>query len=108
MATQGVVSLVRDGEVAMKFVAGCNGQNAKLLALSVRTDGVGNLDSALRLGLACGFGCPECLVVVGKDGHVTHALGDPVSPLFRQTFADPNFNPRWELGSADYVEVVEQ
>lgn len=58
-----------------------------------------------REGPALGFGCPRCLVVM--DEREALGAGDELAPLYRQTFDDPRFNPRWQHGTAHHVEVVE-
>jgi hypothetical protein len=49
---------------------------------------------------------------LGAEGEeLEHRTGeDHLSKLydrFKRTFDDPRFNPRWERGTAEYVEVVE-
>lgn len=106
MATQGIVSVTRDGRAIVKAVAGCNGMQAGKLveAIKARRELV-NAETVMLMAQRAFFGCPACLVVLDEQ----EALGaiDELPSLYRQTFDDPRFNPRWHRGTADYVEVVE-
>ena len=53
-----------------------------------------------------GFGNEHNLVVQSTDTVYTECEGE-LSPLYREKFSDPRFNPRWECGTAAYVEVVD-
>lgn len=107
MATQGIVSMVRDGEVVLKFVAGCDGMKAEHLANILRVGGVvPSLEQAYELATAVGFGSTDSLVVLDPTDYLYKGY-DEVGRLYRSTFNDPNFNPRWKRGTADYTEVVD-
>ncbi len=104
--TQGLVTIQKDGKVVVKIVAGCNGKIAKTLASAIQDLGrVPKLREAYDLAQKAGFGSKECLVVVGARSFF-HQCDEPLSQLFRETFKQPRFNPRWDLGTADYVRVV--
>ena len=51
------------------------------------------------------FGCRECLVVMDNK-NVVFKGGDELGPLYRETFNDPSFNPRWKSGIADIVIIL--
>lgn len=104
--TNGIVSITRNGKTVFKVVAGCDGYNAPKLAQAIRETGPSTLDQVYDLALDCDFGCKECLVVIGECGE-RYEGDEPLGPLYRSTFADPRFNPRWERGTAAYVEVIE-
>lgn len=106
MATQGLVSIVRDGKVQFKAVVGCDGMNAPELASLVREFPPETIADLYRLCSEAGFGCEDCLVLQSETGVVSECRDDP-GPLYREKFSDPRFNPRWKHGTADYVEVVE-
>ena len=118
MATQGIVSVVRGGAVLLKVVAGSDGYNAPKLAEALRAwfeaneflyatdDERMDARTAYCLASMIGFGA-DCDRVVVMPDEVFHQCDDELGPLYRQTFADPRFNPRWEYGTADYIEVVD-
>ncbi len=106
MATQGLITIQKNGTVAMKIVAGCNGMQAPALAAAIRRRGhiPGPLE-VYTLALGMDFGCKDCLVVVDKKMCFYQCDG-PVGRLYRRTFRQPRFNPRWNRGTADHVRVV--
>lgn len=107
MATQGVVTIKHDDKVVMKFVAGCDGMKAPLLARRLRESGeVPSLEAAYDLATKVGFGSESCLVVMDETREVFRGDED-LGPLYRQTFDQAEFNPRWEYGTADYIIVVD-
>lgn len=105
MATQGVLSVVRGGEVVVKLVTGSDGYQLPKLAEVIRekrlVDVVDIYVEAERLHIgSCGS-----LYVFDRDGScVTN--GDDLPDKYRETFTVPQWNPRWERGTADYIEVV--
>jgi len=108
MATQGIVSVVVGDKTVAKAVAGSDGYNANLLAEVIRrghlTTPADIFDAAKRVG----FGDAEVdLVVQGPDVNLFEGDED-LSGLYldRTKFQDPRFNPRWEHGTADHVEIV--
>jgi hypothetical protein len=105
MATQGIVSLVKNGAVALKCVAGCDGYNAPKVADWLRENPDADGRAVYRACIDVGFGCRDCLVVLTPNFHVAECEND-LSPLYRKTFLDPRFNPRWDCGLAAHVEVV--
>jgi hypothetical protein len=106
MATQGLVSIVRDGKVQFKAIAGCNGMQSPTLAAAIRESPPETIDELALLCCGASFGCCDCTVIQGEAGVITSAK-DELGPLYAEKFSDPRFNPRWYLGTADYVEVVE-
>lgn len=101
--TNGIVSVLKNGEVALKVVAGCDGYNADALAGLLTPDT--HPEVAWRLALEAGFGCEDCLVVQHPGGDVYRGEGE-LNPLYRERFSDPRFNPRWECGLCGHVRVV--
>ncbi len=112
MATQGLVTIRKAGAVVMKFVAGSDGQHAEKLAQWLNTHGVpATLIEAQELALARNFGSRDTLVVVDTDLVRYQDDEYPDLPeqesLYRKTFEDPAFNPRWSLGIADYTVIID-
>ncbi|QQR82597.1 hypothetical protein IPJ70_00590 [Candidatus Campbellbacteria bacterium] len=108
MATQGVVSVVKNGVVVLKVVAGCDGYNAALLGNTIRGMGIiPDAENAYDLAFKLRFGEVECLVAMDQRTEVFRGHDEIDSTRYRATFSDPRFNPRWEQGTADFVEVVE-
>ena len=106
MATQGIVSIVNEqGETLVKAICGCDGYNAEKLATWLKENPTLDLFEIHRKALELDFGCTDDLVVMSAKE--TYFLGDDDLPdLYRQTFSDPRCNPRWNIGTAPYVEVV--
>jgi hypothetical protein len=106
MATQGVVSVIKDGKVVIKAVAGCNGYNAPSLADSLADQrGEMTADGVYHLALSFEFGCNDCLVVMDRENIIHYGLDEP-NMYYRGTFDMPEWNPRWLHGTADYVMIV--
>src|SRR5262245_6259238 len=100
MATQGLVTVLVDGEVYMKIVTGSDGKLAQRVANAMRS--VSRLPTAKEaygLALNLGFGQSESLVVVTENGGM-YTDGD-IPELYHTTFHNPWFNPRWDCGLVD-------
>lgn len=106
MGTNAVVSVVRNGKTVVKAVTGCDGQSAsdlaKLIAQRRRTDALGVLAAAKEVS----FGCEDCLVVMDKHEIYAKDAEDLMGGLYYTKFDDPEFNPRWDRGTAAYVFTV--
>ncbi len=108
MATQGIVTIVHDGEVVMKFIVGCDGMNAGKLARALKKKGiVPKLAEAYNLARELDFGSPTSLVIMGEKRSKFDGCIGRLPRLYRQTFSQPRFNPRWKYGTASHVKVVE-
>lgn len=112
MGTQAVVSIRQDGQMAMKVVVGVNGEKARTFAKAIERLGrVPSLAEADALAESIRFGGSEDRVVmtaaqVYSEGALASA--DEVGwELYRSTFGQPEFNPRWEHGTADYTLIVD-
>jgi hypothetical protein len=104
--TQGMVTILCGGKVAMKIVVGCDGYNASKVSAEVRAMGrTPTVAEALELSERIGFGCDACRVVV-TENEAACRDGD-AHQRYRDTFSQPLFNPRWECGLAERLEVVE-
>lgn len=111
MSTQGILSITRNGAVAVKVVAGCNGYNIPALAEAIRQCPTTDVDSVHALCIEHKVGCNSCLVVQNSpDGYVSgidRDDRDAIPATYKAKFADPKFNPRWEHGTAEFTEIVE-
>ncbi len=110
MGTQAIISIRKNGNMEMKIIAGINGANASAVAKAIRKLGeVPTLNKAYDIAVENEFGVEESLVVMTALDHLFKDgdLSDELSDRYYKTFDNPNFNPRWEQGFADYVEIVD-
>lgn len=105
MATQGLVTIIKDKKVFIKVVSGCNGFNAKNLAESIKTLKLQTIEEIYDQALKDKFGCTACLVVYDKN-HAIKMDDEKLSGLYTKTFNKPKFNPRWDCGTADCIEII--
>jgi hypothetical protein len=106
MATQGIVTVTKDEAVVLKVIAGSDGKNAKKLAATLREMRPPFVAKQVyAIAKQCKFGSEHDLVVLTEKVEYSKCI-EPISPLYRSTFSQPQFNPRWECGIADYVEVI--
>jgi len=107
--TQGIVSVFENNQVILKAVAGCDGYEAEKLARRIKAEGLRDAESVYKAAMEVGFGSEESLVVLDSE-RIYYPYGDnQVGPLYRQTFSNPKFNPRWQCGSVedDCLAIVE-
>lgn len=107
--TQGLLSITYGGTVLRKIVTGADGQVMPELARRLRTSPT--LDHR-QLLLLCGELDLDVLVQVSASECYRMENGKPellleLPELYQIKFTDPGFNPRWEAGTAAYVELVE-
>jgi hypothetical protein len=101
--TNGVVSVLVGGKVALKVVCGCNGNYAYALAHLLKVEPeVPPADIVRGFAEAVDFGCKDCLVIQTPEEDLFH---EELDPRYRETFSDPEANPRWRH-KADYTELV--
>lgn len=105
MATQGMVVVMDAGGVLVKAVCGCDGYRARALADVVRRRNLRTAQDVFTAAKRVGFGCTNDLVVMDRNTTCTEC-SDDLPPLYRDTFADPRFNPRWECGLCGNTEIV--
>ncbi len=105
MAIQGVLSVIRDGKVIIKLVTGSDGGKLPELADVVRREKLDDTGRIYLEALKLGIGSMENLFVFDETSHRTNS-GEGLG-YYRDTFHNPTWNPRWESGTADYVEVVD-
>jgi hypothetical protein len=108
MGTQGVLSLVdKKGETVIKVVVGRDGQLLDALMGTIQKDKLTTVEQIHVAAMKQGFGCGHDLVIMNKmQAIVMGSDGKAMGPLYRSTFHDPRFNPRWEHGTADHVLVA--
>lgn len=105
MATQGIVSVQSGGRVVMKLVAGNDGNLAQKVADRLRSSWPLSADAAYDLARKIGFGCRESLVVL-TESETKYKGSVELDDRYYDTLQDPEFNPRWEQGTADHVVVI--
>ncbi len=106
MATQAVVSVVRNGNTVVKCVAGCEGFNADALAAVIATRHIDTVQGVHNAAIEVGYGCNDCLVTQGEDETIYQGSGE-LSTLYSSKFDDPHFNPRWGVGWAAWITTVD-
>jgi len=107
MATQGIISIVKGDKVILKCVAGCDGYNAHDAAIAIKKANKYDLKTIYDICLRNNFGCYHgCLIVQSENDFMTFDKEDPLPELYIEKFNDPNFNPRWERGTASYTEII--
>ena len=103
--TQGLVTILKNNVVVMKIVAGSDGMNAGKVARAIRKLGrVPTFEEALDLARRNGFGSSG-LVVIDPTRAISEFDG-PLGKLYRSTFNQPRFNPRWERGTTSCFRLI--
>lgn len=110
MATQGVLSIVVNGKVILKLVTGSNGYDIPKIAEEVKRKRIVNIEDLKALCYEMDFTPPYLTIqssptdfwCIEEDTNL-----EDLNELFEIKFNEPEFNPRWSCGLADYVEVVE-
>lgn len=107
MATQGILSIVINGQVVAKAVTGYDGYEMPNIADDVKKNGVTTAQGLLDLCRKHGL-CGESLIVQSSPTEWLGDCGEDELPeLYVNKFSEPNFNPRWKYGTAEYTEVVD-
>ncbi|MBP6931686.1 MAG: hypothetical protein KBD48_00700 [Candidatus Pacebacteria bacterium] len=103
--TQGLITVLLDGKVAMKIVTGCNGMYARKVAKSIRKlERVPTIEEAYEIAIK-EFDSKETLVVLDHE-KVRFDGEEELSSLYRSTFDRPRFNPRWDIGICEHISIV--
>lgn len=115
--TQGMLTILSRKEnpiediVLYKIVAGCEGHHEYLQDLAVRLryllinkKSEVTLEEIYNISIEY-IGCSDCLAIVGQDG-VYFKGEDELSELYRKTFDQPYFNPRWECGLGFVLTLI--
>lgn len=91
----------------MKIVVGCEGMRAKQLKDAIVKKGrIPSAKAVYRVASQIGFGCKECRVVITKTENCFKGDGG-LDERYQQTFERASFNPRWEHGTADHIEIAD-
>ena len=107
MATQGLLSIVINGQVAVKAVTGCDGYEMPNIARDVKKNRVTDAQGLLKLCHKHGLGGDSLIVQSSPTKWLGDYDEDELPELYAENFNDPNFNPRWKYGTAEYTEVVD-
>jgi len=108
MATQGILSIVRNNKVVAKIVAGSDGYNIPALAKSLRKNPTVDPDELMERAREHGLSGNSLIVQSSPDDWICDGEDtDELPELYRDKFFDPRFNPRWAAGTAEYMEIVE-
>jgi len=97
--TQGLITITRNGQTALKAVCGCNGNRAEALAALIRARRLSSIEEIYDAALSVEFGCSACLVVFTKDD--ANFGGKQIPKRYFITFGQPDCNPRWDIGKYD-------
>lgn len=118
--TNGIVSIRKNGVMLYKAIVGHDGQNAPRVEQRVRN--LAHIPTVEELATICAeedFGCNDCLIILENGPHnyykpkilkgkeVDWDEDNPDYQRYYDTFYVAEFNPRWEYGTAPYVEVIE-
>lgn len=106
--TNGIISVVKKGHVLAKIITGCDGNKLVGVVVDKIRKNPKIIDSATDLYadvLSTGFGSKDSLIVMTKNT-IFHECNEEPDARYRETFNQARFNPRWENGSADFIEVV--
>jgi len=113
--TQGLLTITLEGRVVLKAVCGCDGENVHSLAEEIKRNGFAPSARQMEsMAEEHGFGCKNCRVILTgfKRGVQIHTKSEPPDvdgdpwKLYRSSFANPNFTPRWERGDGAITEIV--
>lgn len=108
--TQGIISIIKNNAVVFKCVTGCNGYKAKETAEKIKSIPFEELtgEKIYQICIETNFGEAGMLVVQSKKESYCDNMMDNLDPIYRnkKKFNDPKFNPRWECGLADQVEII--
>jgi hypothetical protein len=107
MATNGIVSVIKDGKTLFKCVAGCNGMTAEKLVKALAEVKELTLDNVYKACLDHDFGCKDCTVVQSENDFRAADQEEPLPPLYKEKFSDPQFNPRWDIGIASHKATLD-
>ena len=106
MATQGIISIIKDGKTIFKCVAGCNGMTAEKTSEALKKIINPTIDQVYKICLDNDFGCSDCTVVQSENDFIQRDMEDGLPELYIKKFNEPEFNPRWECGIASHVEII--
>lgn len=111
--TQGMITIISRAtkQVLTKIVVGDNGMLINNVIKDIKAKKVepNNLQKFYELAKQNRFGCKDCLVIMDKNHEMF--LGEDgdeeLDERYRNTFNKPKFNPRWDCGEVEYLEMLE-
>lgn len=108
MATQGLLSITRDGKVVAKIVTGSDGYYIPDLAKALRKKPTTTATELMRMAKSVGLGGCSLIVQTAPDVFLSDDDNpDELPELYKTKFHESRFNPRWANGTCEYTEVVE-
>lgn len=108
--TQGIVSIMRDGVVLMKIVAGCNGEEAERVGKAVKEiwhEHKPSAEEVYQTAKNIGLGSTDCLVVATTTETIFKGENEDAPTTYQDTLQKPEWNPRWGQGTANHTIIVE-
>lgn len=106
MATQGLLSIVRDGRTLWKIITGSDGYNIPRVAYNFAVSGIPDDIDAVYVIVVELFRPSSSLFVLGES-EWRGGNCDEVPYMYGETFHRPEFNPRWRYGTADYAMILD-
>jgi hypothetical protein len=122
--TQGLVAVIINGETHYKIITGHDGMHAHAMAEAIK-DSIYNghlptVTEIFELSGETGFGHQDDICIleaVDNPGDYTERcklyygakmdFDEESERRYKKTFRCAQFNPRWDYGTADYVETVD-
>ena len=110
MATQGLISIVKDGRVIFKCIAGSDGYRIDSAVEAIKKIPFENL-TINKLFETCkniGFGDHEVDLVIQTERENRFGGDEDFALGYYDTrkFHNPEFNPRLECGLADFTQII--
>jgi len=109
MTTQAMVSLTKDSKTFIKVIVGCDGYRAENVAKEIIQYvllGGKDIEDIYKIAEEIEFGCKDCLVVMNNDDIIYKGNDELSFEKYKETFEDPQFNPRWEHGTTEYLYII--
>jgi hypothetical protein len=106
MGTQAIVSLVdeKKGKTIVKIITGRDGHNAGKVAKWLKKNPNASLQEIYDFARTQ-FDSPSSLIVMNKTDFI-YEDDDELPADYWNTFDNPEWNPRWHYGTADYIRTV--
>lgn len=105
MATQGLLSVVQNDEVKIKIVTASDGYYIPLLKAWIFDNPDATHQEIYDKALSY-FGDDSFLLQTGPTEFFKE-VSYQLDPRWEKQFNNPNFNPRWDLGIAEYSETLD-
>lgn len=108
MATQGLLSIIKDNQVQFKLVLGSQGMSLPYMKSFLIENPNASLEDIHKEARNI-FGEESTVLQINEnEAYFMDKLikSEDINELYKNKFHDPNFNPRWEHGTADYQDVL--